>query len=260
MLAALVLGVLAHGGRAFQQGNGVVPVARSASMELKSGGTKRHRGAMSSIRMASARLVLGAYAKVSAGGVEDRRSAASASGMALHAQGARGDGEIKRFKMPVKQIALVCLVLQNACQVRVFNLHLVTRHLHSPGIRFLEDGDGEQSEQNKGGAGSNMHCCPTCLQMLSMRYSRIAMAGSTPYRTPPPPLHSSHSSQTPWSKFGFDPLPPLSIHPVASTAVVLSELLKLISCMVILAFEYRGRLPQTLYNEIIVNWRMTAKV
>lgn len=55
-----------------------------------------------------------------------------------------------------------------------------------------------------------------------------------------------------------DALP--SLVAVASTAVVSSELLKLIACLVILAFEYRGRLPQTLWNEIIVNWRMTAKV
>ena len=131
LLVALLLGVFAHGARAFQHGNGVVPVARGASMELKSGGSRHPRGTMSSIRMASTRLVLGAYARVSARGMEDRRRAALAattdSGMALQAQAAGGDGEIKKIRLPVKQIALVCLVVQNACQVRCSGLHLAAR-------------------------------------------------------------------------------------------------------------------------------------
>jgi hypothetical protein len=59
---------------------------------------------------------------------------------------------------------------------------------------------------------------------------------------------------------GAESQPPSVIAPVASTAVVLSEFLKLMTCLVILAFEFKGRLPQTLYHEIVINWRMTAKV
>lgn len=66
-------------------------------------------------------------------------------------------------------------------------------------------------------------------QMLSMRYSRVAAAATmTPY--------------------------------LASTAVVVSELLKVAVCLVILFFQNKGATPKLLWQDIVVNWRDTVMV
>jgi len=68
-------------------------------------------------------------------------------------------------------------------------------------------------------------------QMMSMRYSRVGAAAAvagTPY--------------------------------LASTAVVLSEVLKVAACFVILAFTHKGKTLPMLYEQVLVNWQDTLKV
>ena len=67
-------------------------------------------------------------------------------------------------------------------------------------------------------------------QMLSMRYSKVVTAQSG------------------------------AVEYLSSTAVVVSEALKVVACLVILAVEHKGNVAAVLYRDVICNWKDTLLV
>lgn len=133
MLFYFVLVVGAMQAAAFQSGAGTVSVGRSRSMELAPT-THRPRASIAWRQVGFSRLVLQINARASANNWDmpgplvpvsasfETGATSTEPFTSLQAQSstASGGGQGKPFQLPIKQIALLCLVLQNACQVCPF--------------------------------------------------------------------------------------------------------------------------------------------